>query len=235
MRSKANTEKLRAWMSVTMLLSIWWLYFIFLVWKLQLVLHIYFMCLHRWVMFMFGLESKSALPMHLRTWHGDFMLVRFFMPIFQFFVHWRGWQGRRKRSPFREGSEERHAKIAQWNQVREHHEETANKVNVDNCNKDSKHMIMNISSRYHCSKENLDTDLPLMSGSFSLCSNHFHIPVAQLGCSFSANIVFLVLHALQLGILTKAHQASATSNFTVLNWVSLLKLVFFLLLLFIEK
>ncbi|KAL3580940.1 hypothetical protein D5086_018775 [Populus alba] len=43
--------------------------------------------------------------------------------------------------------------------------------------------------------------------------------VAQSGCSFSANIVFLVLHALQLGTLTKARQTSATSNFTVLNWV----------------
>jgi hypothetical protein len=85
-------------------------------------------------------------------------------------------------------------------------------------------MIMNISSRYHCSKENLDTDLLLMSDSFSLYSNHSHFPVAQLGCSFSANIVFLVLHALQLGTLIKAHQASATSNFTVLNWVLLHKL-----------
>ncbi|KAL9370537.1 hypothetical protein Peur_035677 [Populus x canadensis] len=56
--------------------------------------------------------------------------------------HWRG-QRKRKRSPVRERSEERHAKIAQWN---------------------------------------------------------------------------------QLGTLTKAHQASATSNFTVLNWVLLHKL-----------
>jgi hypothetical protein len=98
------------------------------------------------------------------------------------------------------------------------------RYNVDNGNKDNKQMIMNISSRYHCSKENLDTDLLLMSDSFSLYSNHSHFPVAQLGCSFSANIVFLVLHALQLGTLIKAHQASATSNFTVLNWVLLHKL-----------
>lgn len=41
--------------------------------------------------------------------------------------HWRG-QGRRKRSPVRERSEERHAKIAQWNQAREQHENAANKV-----------------------------------------------------------------------------------------------------------
>ncbi|KAJ6708152.1 U2 SNRNP AUXILIARY FACTOR SMALL SUBUNIT [Salix viminalis] len=45
--------------------------------------------------------------------------------------------GRRKRSPVREGSEERRAKIAQWNRERERQEETANNnVNADSSNND---------------------------------------------------------------------------------------------------
>ncbi|KDP34367.1 hypothetical protein JCGZ_11250 [Jatropha curcas] len=40
----------------------------------------------------------------------------------------------RSRSPVREGSEERRAKIAQWNLEREQQQESANKVNTDNSN-----------------------------------------------------------------------------------------------------
>ncbi|CAK7329284.1 unnamed protein product [Dovyalis caffra] len=48
--------------------------------------------------------------------------------------------GRRKRSPVREGSEERRAKIAQWNRERELHEETSKNVNADNGNNDNGQM-----------------------------------------------------------------------------------------------
>ncbi|KAB5561576.1 hypothetical protein DKX38_006533 [Salix brachista] len=49
--------------------------------------------------------------------------------------------GRRKRSPVREGSEERRAKIAQWNRERERQEETANNnVNADSSNNDNGQM-----------------------------------------------------------------------------------------------
>lgn len=41
---------------------------------------------------------------------------------------------RRKRSPVREGSEERRAKIAQWNREREQQHDSANKVNTDSVN-----------------------------------------------------------------------------------------------------
>lgn len=45
-------------------------------------------------------------------------------------------EGRRKRSPIREGSEERRAKIALWNKEREQQQESANKVNADGGNND---------------------------------------------------------------------------------------------------
>ncbi|XP_011005647.1 PREDICTED: splicing factor U2af small subunit B-like [Populus euphratica] len=57
--------------------------------------------------------------------------------------------GRRKRSPVREGSEERRAKIAQWNREREQQEETANNnVNADSSNNDKGQMQNGSGQKY---------------------------------------------------------------------------------------
>lgn len=82
LRSWVSMERLKAWTSVTIWLTIWYsfadihsLFFWFSFFWPNKWNWLYHMSVNRWVMYMFSLERKNMLQMHFEIWMEGFMQV----------------------------------------------------------------------------------------------------------------------------------------------------------------